>query len=306
MKSALLTTFLLVNHVLGQAPCNRADPVIRAIRNNEAGELFCSGLLEQPYIVGTLDETITIPVYITETDTASEEPVFVVASTTTRTEVTSTSFASQQRTANPTKFTLPLPSYVQQYPTPRVSSACSCYIGPANIATYTQYSRCDVLSSTATSYYSITITTGVPNPRDTTTYTFTDTRTDTVETSAPFPTSCPAADGVDYVASDQSAWERICGAYIPSYRPLGAVKAASLDACIEKCVDYNNKEGYSQCQGVLFLPVGQGPGGKNCERYNSAGYPVSGDGPGEVATLRFFEPAATQSDYCATITFTGG
>ncbi|KAL9596292.1 MAG: hypothetical protein Q9219_005887 [cf. Caloplaca sp. 3 TL-2023] len=248
------------------------------------------------FIIGTLDPTVTIPVYTTINDSKPRDPVYTAISKRTKTKITKTNYASQTRTANPTKFTIPLPSYVEQYPTSRVSSACSCLI--TEIPTYTQYRRCDILSTSFTSYTTLTITTGKPNGK-TITFTYTDATTKYKATMSAYPTACPDADRIDYVATDQSAWDRSCHASLGSYRFIDAVKALSFNDCIEKCVDYNRKEGYTQCQGVFWNPND----GNACERYNTPGYLVDrDDSDAQVATLKFYYPETTQNDCCASLT----
>ena len=279
-----------------EAACKR-DDVYRAVKRQPSGigDLFCTEYLAKTSIIGTLEPSFTYPVYVTETNSASTQPVTIYQSKGTRTKITTTNYASQTRTANPTKFTVPLPSYIEQYPTAKVISACSCLV--TAIPTYTQYRRCDILETTSTEFYSLTYTTGVPGTK-TVTYKYTDTTTKYKATSAPFPTACPDANRVDYVASDHSAWDRACRGYVYSYVLIDVVKAPNFDACIEKCVDYNKKEGYSQCQGVEWLPQY----GNQCTRYNMPGYLADSQaGAAQVATLKFYYPSQTQSDYCATL-----
>ena len=296
----VLAIYLVATIVVADPVCNR-DNVYRALLRQPSGigDIFCSEYLLKTYFIGTLEPTITLPTYTTETNTNSNQPVTVYKSKGTRTKITTTNYASQTRTANPTKFTLPLPSYIEQYPTTKVSSACSCLI--TSIPTDTIYRRCDVLDTTKVVFETFTYTVGLPGKK-TVTYSYTDTTTKYKATTAPFPTTCPEANAIDYVASDDSAWDRACDAYLPSFVPIDEVKAPSLDACIEMCVDYNRKEGYTQCQGVLWLPQN----GNSCQRVNMPGYlGLGGDGVGQVATLRFYYPKQTESDYCATITYTG-
>ncbi|KAL8877174.1 MAG: hypothetical protein Q9198_004766 [Flavoplaca austrocitrina] len=291
---------VLISYSSAQDVCKR-DNVYRALKRQPdgIGDLFCSELLVKQSIIGTLEPTITLPVYITSTDSNSRDPITTFKSKGTKTKVTTTNYASQTRTANPTKFTVPLPSYIQEYPTSRVSNACSCLI--TEIPTYYQYRRCDILSTTSTSTTTLTYTTGVPNG-NTVTYVYTDTTTTYKATSAAYPTACPNADQVDYVATDKSAWDRSCHASLSSYRPIDVVKAPSFNACIEKCVDYNRNEGFTQCQGVNWRPEDD----NSCERYNMPGFLGSRpDSNAQVATLRFYYPEATQSDYCAGVTATG-
>ncbi|KAI4187687.1 MAG: hypothetical protein L6R41_002633 [Letrouitia leprolyta] len=176
---SLFSLFLLISLISAQEAqeaCKR-DNIYRALKRQTSGigDSFCTELLQKVSYIGTLDPTVTIPVYTTSTDINSLDPVYTYKSKGTKTKITSTSYASQTRTANPTKFTVPLPSYVEQYPTSKVSSACSCLI--TAIPTYTQYRRCDgVLSSTATYFTTLTYTTGKPNGK-TITFTYTDTTT---------------------------------------------------------------------------------------------------------------------------------
>ncbi|KAI4163015.1 MAG: hypothetical protein LQ342_003333 [Letrouitia transgressa] len=274
----------------------KTDKVVKAITTAPSGEGlgFCSELLISASTIGTLDYTITIPVYTTTTDPSSTDPVTKFVSKGTKTVITRTTYASQaSRTPNPTKFTRPLPSYIEQYPTPRVRSACSCLV--PDPLTYTIYRRCDILSSTSTSYTTLTYTTGVPGSK-TKTYKYTDTTTKYRATTSAYPTSCPDAGHVPYIAADGSTWDRRCGTYISRYRELKDVKADSFDACIDKCVAYNKKEGYSQCQGVAFYD------GTTCSLYNEPGYLDDAAGAAAVATLSFYEPETTESDYCAALT----
>ena len=302
--SRLLSLFsfaiLLTCSAMAQDTCKK-DNVYRALNRQPSGigDAFCTELLAKLSIIGTLEPTFTYPVYTTFTDSNSYDPVTVFKSKGTKTKITTTNYASQTRKADPTKFTLPLPSYVEQYPTSRVSSACSCLI--TEIPTYTQYRRCDILSSTSTFFTTIGYTTGLPNGK-TVTYSYTDTTTKYKATSAAYPTACPNADGVDYVATDKSDWDRTCHGSLGSYRPIDVVKAPSFNACIEKCVDYNRQEGYTQCQGVYWDPKN----GNACERYNQPGYLGSrDDSNAQVATLRFYYPSTSQSDYCVGVTATG-
>ena len=295
-----LLIILFTSCVFTQEACKK-DNVFRALKRQPSGigDLFCTELLAKQSIIGTLEPTVTIPVYTTVTDTKSRDPVTVFKSKGTKTKITTTNCASQTRKADPTKFTIPLPSYVEEYPTSKVSSACSCLI--TEIPTYTQYRRCDILSTTVVSLTTFTYTTGKPNGK-TVTYSYTDTTTKYKATSAPYPTACPEADGVDYVATDKSDWDCSCHGGIHQYRPIDVVKAPSFNACIEKCVEYNRNEGYTQCQGIYWDPQN----GNSCERYNSPGYLAPrDDSNAQVATLRFYYPETTVSDYCAGVTAKG-
>ncbi|KAL8804290.1 MAG: hypothetical protein Q9182_002655 [Xanthomendoza sp. 2 TL-2023] len=290
---------ILISFVFAEEVCKR-DNIYRALKRQpyDAGDAFCSELLIKQSIIGTLEPTVTIPVYITSTDSKSRDPFTTFKLKGTKTKITTTNYASQTRTPNPTKFTLPFPSYIQEYPTSKVSSACSCLI--TAIPTYTQYRRCDILSTTSTSYYTLTYTTGVPNGK-TVTYSYTDTTTKYKATTAAYPTACPNADQIDYIATDHSAWDRSCHASLSSYRPLDVVDAPTFTACIERCVDYNRQEGYTQCQGVYWNPENN-----SCERYNMPGYLGSrDDSNAQVATVRFFYPERSVSDYCVGVTATG-
>ena len=102
--------------------CKQAK-IYRDLQANieNGSDIFCGYLLEKVSYIGTLREDPTYFYYATVTDTKSKDPVYVYRSTTTRTKITSTSFESQQRTG--TTPIAPLPSYVHQYPTPRVMKA---------------------------------------------------------------------------------------------------------------------------------------------------------------------------------------
>ena len=52
------------------------------------------------------------------------------------------------------------------------------------------------------------------------------------------------------------------------YRSLVDIKAPSFMACIEKCVDYNAKVGYKQCQAVAWIASF----GNECHLINEPGY----------------------------------
>ncbi|KAL8744416.1 MAG: hypothetical protein Q9190_003327 [Brigantiaea leucoxantha] len=266
----------------------------------ESGEgfLYCSILRESLSIIGTLEPTITIPFYTTVTKSKSTDPVSVYISKGTKTVITSTSYSSQpHRTPDFTRFTRPLPSCVEPYPTSRVSSACSCLVPNPN--TYTQYRRCDILATTSVEYTTLTYTTGVPGTK-TKTYIYTDTTTRYRRTTAPFPTACPDADGVPYIGPDRSIWERACGTYLYSYRPLKDDRADDFDGCIDKCIAFNQKEGFSRCQGVQYDGTANGT---TCQLVNEPGFYGIGDGGTfGLATLNFYETSTTLSDYCATLT----
>jgi hypothetical protein len=172
--------------------------------SSDGSDFFCRQLLATVSTLGTLDYDPTLVFYTTETDTQSTETVYVFASTTTKERVTSTSFSLQTR--RPTAFVKPLPSYVQQYSTSAVSKACSCYVGPGE--TYTQFRSCEP-TSTRTYSTTLTYTVGVPG-KETVTFTETSTRTKLKFATAAYPSTCPEADGIDYVASDHSQWDRGC------------------------------------------------------------------------------------------------
>ncbi|KAH8707048.1 hypothetical protein GQ44DRAFT_817848 [Phaeosphaeriaceae sp. PMI808] len=129
------------------------------------------------------------------------------------------------------------------------------------------------------------------------TFTETSTRTKLKYATAPYPSNCPGADGIDYVTSDRSQWERGCKTGLNQYRTLDHVKAPNLSACIEKCVDYNNNMGYRQCQAVEYLPKTN-----DCHRIHEPGYFAHPNGESEVATLRLLPPQEMVNGYCATVT----
>jgi hypothetical protein len=172
--------------------------ILSALKANYANgsDLFCNELLASVSVVGTLREDPTYVFYITETDTKSTDTVYKYAATTTKERITSTSYQSQKRT--PSSFVKPLPSYVQQYPTPSVSKACSCYVGPG--ATYTQNRVCEQASTTRRVSTTLTETVGVPGAT-TVTFTETSTKTKLKYATAPYPSTCPDADGVCIVTS---------------------------------------------------------------------------------------------------------
>ena len=109
--------------IVAQTSSCKQEKIYRDLQANieNGSDIFCSILLEKVSFVGTLREDPTLFYYATVTDTKSKDPVYVARSTTTKIKITTTSFESQQRQAiTPTA---PLPSYVQQYPTPRVIKA---------------------------------------------------------------------------------------------------------------------------------------------------------------------------------------
>ena len=109
--------------IVAQTSSCKQEKIYRDLQANieNGSDIFCSQLLEKVSFVGTLREDPTYFYYATVTDTKSKELVYVARSTTTKIKITSTSFESQHRSAiTPTA---PLPSYVQQYPTPRVIKA---------------------------------------------------------------------------------------------------------------------------------------------------------------------------------------
>jgi hypothetical protein len=199
----LLLTPALINAQTSQCSHPKILSALKAQSEN-GSDIFCRQLLATVSTIGTLDYDPTLVFYTTETDTQSTETVYVFASTTTKERVTSTSYASQTR--RPTAFVKPLPSYVQQYSTSAVSKACSCFVGPGE--TYTQFRDCAPTTTTAYST-TLTYTVGVPG-KETVTFTETSTRTKLKFATAPFPSTCPEADGIDYVASDHSQWDRGC------------------------------------------------------------------------------------------------
>ena len=293
----LFSNLFLLPSILAQQ-CNR-DAVYRALAraSYEQGTLFCSNLLAQTSYSGTLNEDITIPIYTTKTDRRTTEDATVYNSMGTRTVLITTSYSSQKRTAA-TGITQPYPSYIQQYAPSRVSSACSCIA--TDVPTYLVYRSCDP-STTTTTYTTLTYTVPASGAK-TVTSTYTDTTTKYRQTTGPFPTACPAADGIPYVATDRTSWERTCGAYVASGRPLGpdeGVKAQGFTTCIEKCVDYNVKEGYKQCQAAMY-----NADTKACFLFNSPGYISFAEPQVQVAALKFDEPSTTVSDYCASLNAT--
>lgn len=276
--------------------CDPNDKVYRALLGQTDGyaQLFCQEYLDTVSLVGTLRNTFTLLEYTTITDSSSQQPVTIYSVTTVRSTTTSTSYSSQaRRTPSPTAFTSPLPSFVEQFPRARVSTGCSCIVSSIN--TYVQYRNCERSTDEFTTT-TLTYTTGKPG-RKTKTVTYTDTRYRTISTNAPWPAKCPNADNVDYVAKDNTVWERGCKTYLNCYRPIDHVHADSFNDCIDKCVEYNEQRGYKQCQAIEW---GEGKG-KNCFRVNSPCYFAHPDGGGAVATLRFYTPSTTESDYCATV-----
>ena len=213
--------------------------VLCVIRRMEQRD-FLPGIPRTVSLVGTLRDTFTIPEYTTVTDSNSQQPVTVYKSTRTCVTTTSTSFSSQaNRTPSPTAFTMPLPTYVEQYKPAKVKSACSCIVDYIN--TYTQYQNCErsvnVFTTTTLKW-----TTGKPG-RKTRTYTYTDTHTKAKSTTAAYPKACPAADNVDYVATDHTVWERGCNTGLNQYREIDHVHADTFIGCIDKCVQYNKERG---------------------------------------------------------------
>lgn len=257
------------------------------------GEIFCSQYLRKTSYIGTLEDVITLPTYVTVTDSSSTDPVSVFLVSSSTTTAISTSYASQTtRIANPTAFTRPLPSYVQKIAPSRVSSACSCIIN--SIYTDTFYGRCEGFT-TNTMWTTITWVTGQPGT-STVTYELTETTVVEAMTTAPFPTACPQADNVDYVGSDRSIWGRGCDSYLSASRFLTITTAKDFQNCIEACISYNKKAKWNQCQAAVFRPQL----GDNCELVSDPGFIVGG-AEGNVATLRFFEPSQTTPEYCATV-----
>ena len=109
--------------VLAQSETCKQEKIFRALQAQyeNGSDIFCQEYLAKIEYVGTLREDPTLFYYETVTNRKSTEVVYVVTSTTTKEVVTSTSFSSQKRTGQ--DFTMPLPSYVQQYPRDRVSKA---------------------------------------------------------------------------------------------------------------------------------------------------------------------------------------
>ena len=259
MSQFLLSCLLFISVVLAQPRTCKRDNVYQALlRASDEASFFCPEFIAQTSFIGTLRGPITIPVTKTVTDPRSTDPVMVFKSQGTSTDVITTSYASQTgRMPNPTAFTIPLPSYIQQFASSQVSSACSCIV--TSVRTDTIYRPCEP-KTYSTSYTTLTFTTGKPG-KQTITYTYTDTSTIYESTTAPFPTACPEANDVDYVGSDLSTWERGCDTALNCVRPLKSTTAADFDACIEQCVAYNKKLGHNQCQAVLFYPSN----GNTCE-----------------------------------------
>ena len=109
--------------IVAQTSSCQQQKIYRDLQANieNGSDIFCDYLLEKVSLVGTLREDPTYFYYATVTNTKSKDLVYVARSTTTKIKITTTSFESQQRSAiTPTA---PLPSYVQQYPTPRVIKA---------------------------------------------------------------------------------------------------------------------------------------------------------------------------------------
>ena len=186
----LLLTFTLVT---GQSAKCEHPKIFSALKANydNGSDIFCRQLLATVSLIGTLREDPTLVYYKTVTDTKSTDTVYVFASTTTKERVTSTSYESQKR--QPTSFVKPLPTYVQQYATASVSKACSCFVGPAE--TYTQSRVCEQASTTTTYSTTLTYTVGKPGA-ETVTFTETSTKTKLKYATAPYPSTCPDADGV--------------------------------------------------------------------------------------------------------------
>jgi hypothetical protein len=199
----LLLSSSLINAQTSQCSHPKILSALQA-HSSDGSDFFCRQLLATVSTIGTLDYDPTLVFYETSTDTQSTDTVYVFASTTTKERVTSTSFSSLTR--RPTDFVKPLPSYVQQYSTAAVSKACSCYVGHGE--TYTQFRSCEPTSTTTYST-TLTYTVGVPG-KETVTFTGTSTRTKLKYTTAAYPSNCPDADGIDYVASDHSLWDRGC------------------------------------------------------------------------------------------------
>ena len=213
-----LSNVLISSLVSAQSTNCQQEKIYRELQANieNGSDFFCSQFLQKVSEIGTLREALTLPFYKTVTDTKSKDDVYVYRSTTIKTEVTTTGYESQKRTA--ATFTAPLPSYVQQYPTPRVSKAwyviryflkeysctgrlahlpSSCLIPTP--ATYTQYRVCEQASTSTT--VSTTLTYTVGRPGKTSTVDLIETETLTKSTSAAFPTACPAADNVSLALS---------------------------------------------------------------------------------------------------------
>jgi hypothetical protein len=176
----LLLSSSLINAQTSQCSHPKILSALQA-HSSDGSDFFCRQLLATVSTIGTLDYDPTLVFY-----------------------ETSTSFSSLTR--RPTDFVKPLPSYVQQYSTAAVSKACSCYVGHGE--TYTQFRSCEPTSTTTYST-TLTYTVGVPG-KETVTFTGTSTRTKLKYTTAAYPSNCPDADGIDYVASDHSLWDRGC------------------------------------------------------------------------------------------------
>jgi hypothetical protein len=188
----VLGVLLISTPIAAQSAKCKYPEILSALKAQyeNGSDIFCRQLLATVSMVGTLRGDPTLVFYQTETDTKSTDTVYVVASTTTKERVTSTSYESQKR--QPTSFVKPLPSYIQQYPIASVSKACSCYVGPGE--TYTQYRDCEQIS---TMTYSTTLTYTVGKPgAETVTFTETSTKTKLKYATAPYPSTCPEADRV--------------------------------------------------------------------------------------------------------------
>ena len=101
-----------------------------------------------------------------------------------QTHIITTSYSSQERAAN-ASITQPLPSYIEQYPTSRVRSACSSIVPTPVQNTY--YIPCDG-SEASTIFYCNTFTTGKPGKKRVTSK---STETTTKSPNSPSPPPAP-------------------------------------------------------------------------------------------------------------------
>ena len=119
----LILSFRLASTQQAAAAECKSDKIVRALEANyeNGSDSFCQEFLASISYIGTLRQDPTIFFYETSTDSASTDIVYKYAETTTKEKVVSTRFDSQKRTG--TTGIMPLPTYVQQYPTPRVRKA---------------------------------------------------------------------------------------------------------------------------------------------------------------------------------------
>ena len=119
----LLLSFRLTSTQQAAAAECKNDKIVRVLEANEenGSDSFCQEFLASISYIGTLRQDPTLFFYETSTDSASTDIVYKYKETTTKEKVVSTRFDSQKRTG--TTGLMPLPTYVQQYPTPRVKKA---------------------------------------------------------------------------------------------------------------------------------------------------------------------------------------